>query len=673
MTRTTMTRRPAPAHLLLLVGAWTLATVAGAQGGLGAAASMDGVAVLSEGPRVSLRWSLPGEVFPPGGFVLTRIAPDGTRSTVAIPSPLPPAAAPVDADTYEAIETLFDRTVVPIDDDEALAIAFLRAAFSLEAAADPDLARALGVLTDHDGLTVGERWRYEVATGAGVRVGGAAITVGSTPPLDPPTGLVAEPAPGGVGLRWIAADERTLVFGYRVEVGTAGGAFVDLGGGWLTPPVPDPAVPDPLWFVDDTPRAPGSQVAYRVVGRDLFGRETPPSEPVVLVVPDADAIPQAIVVDAESGDRSITLRWGLEHDPRVVAIGVLRAPSLDDAPQLVSPLLGPGADRWTDEGLRGGTDYYYAIAAFDRGGIASIGPLWAQRALNPNPPGAPGAVTATPRADGLALAWQPPAEDDIGRYQVFAGRPDAPFERMTLVAETTSTEVLVPVPANTLFDVALRVRAVNTSDVAGAPSTEAVGRPLDATPPSPPLWFDVRGAERAIALQWLRDLDPDVAYLQLSRSAEATIGPGGTVEVGAFETIADRLAPEATGFRDAEVVPGVVYAYRLVAVDASGNVSEPSELRTAAAWDLTAPTAPTGLRAEPLEGGVELAWEATAGVLGWYVERWRQGAWVEVSDLLDAPGFVDGRGEAGDRYRVRAVSPTGQVGEGAEVVVPNRD
>jgi hypothetical protein len=242
---------------------------------------------------------------------------------------------------------------------------------------------------------------------------------------------------------------------------------------------------------------------------------------------------------------------------------------------------------------------------------------------------------------------------------------------MTLLAETTAAQAFVPIPANTLFDVALRVRAVNTSDVAGAPSGEVVGRPLDATPPSAPLWLDAQGVERAIELRWLRDLDPDVAYVRLSRAAGAVVGNDGALEAGSFAVIAERLAPETTRLRDDDVVPGVVYAYRLEAVDASGNVSEPSELRTAAAWDLSAPAAPTGLRVEASESGVELTWDDADAGLGWYVERWWRDAWVEVSDLLDEPRFLDPRGEPGDRYRVRAVSPTGQVGDATEVLVPD--
>lgn len=631
---------------------------------------MDEIAALSEGPRVSLRWSLPDQVFPAGGFVLTRIAPDGSRTEVRVASPLPASEAPVDAETYEALEQLYDPAVVAADDGEAFSLGLLRAIFALEAAADPDVARALGILVDHDGVALGERWRYEVRTGDGQRVGAAEITVGSSPPLDAPGGLRAQPAADGIALRWTAADEDTLVFGYRVEALGPDGAFRPLNEGWITPPTPDEDEQDPLWFVDGTPRLIGTTATYRLVGRDLFGRETPPSAPVTVAIADPNALPQAIIVDAESGDRTITLRWAVDPDPRMAAMAVLRATSPDATPQLASPLFTPDVLEWTDEGLRGGVDYYYAIAAFDRDGLASVGPMWAQRAINPHPPGAPSALSVEPRTDGLDLRWSAPPEDDVGRYQVFGGRPGTPLEGMALLAETRDTALTVPIPENTLSDVAFRVRAVNTSDVTGAASEEAAGRPLDATPPSPPLWLAVEGRERAVSLAWLRDLDPDVDHLRLWRATGAA-GDEGLAPI-AFVVIADRLDPGVTSYLDLDVVPGVVMTYRLEAVDASGNVSEPSEVRTASAWDLSAPAAPAGLQAELSEDGVRLAWEAAA-VAGWIVERWWQGAWVEVSDLLEAPTFLDARGAAGGRYRVTAVSGTGQLGERAEVEVPEEE
>lgn len=621
--------------------------------------SMQGVAAVSEGARVSLRWYLPGDVFPEGGFVVVRTAADGSETSWEVPSPLPPERSLVDPRTYQAALSLYAPGAMPAGDDTA-GFEVARALFTLRTALDPDLSETLGILLHDDDVEVGQRLQYEVRTADGQPVGSAAVTVGSTAPLAAPTGLRADVQDGTVGLLWDRPAESELVVAYQAEVLGPGGAFTPLADEWTPLPTADDDAP--FWIADGS-RLPGEEVTYRVVGRDLFGRRTPPSEPVTVRVPVALALPQPQVTNAEVGDRTITLHWAIEPSGDVAGFMVLRAASGEADPEPVSPLLPPQVTAWTDEGLRGGTDYYYYVAAFAADGTGVVGPVWVQRAVNPNPPGAPTGLSVEPREASLVVSWQSPADDDVGRYQVFAGRPGTPFESLTLVGETVATTLEVPVPANTLFDVAVRVRAVNTSDVAGEPSAEATGRVVDLTPPSAPLWADVTGGEKVVTLAWLRDLDADVAAVRVLRS------PAGQ---DAFEALTDWLAPSVTRFDDATAVPGLSYDYALQAVDAAGNESELSEARTAAAWSLDAPAPVTGLAAEVLEeGGVRLTWDAGEPGTGWVVSRRMGAAFVEVSGLLDAPGFVDPRGRPGDAYRVVSVSATRQVGEGVTVEAPS--
>jgi len=190
-------RAPKSAFARLLAVAVTL--LAGLAAAQPAPPAMEGVAAISEGPAVALRWSFPDDVFPRGGFVVTRVGPGGARETLPVPSPLPRDQAPIADDTYDALLAIYDpgAAAVAATDD---AFAFLRAFVTLQAAVEPDLARALGLLVEVP-ATVGDRLRFEVATGDGQSVGWAEITVGSTPPLAPPTGLQAHPTADGVRLR----------------------------------------------------------------------------------------------------------------------------------------------------------------------------------------------------------------------------------------------------------------------------------------------------------------------------------------------------------------------------------------------------------------------------------------------------------------------------------------
>jgi hypothetical protein len=393
--------RPSPAltsaaACLLLLGSW-----AAAQAGAAADAPvMDGVAVVSEGNACRCAGRCPARRSRDGGFVLTRIAPDGSARRCPSPRRCRPRA-PVDAETYEAIE-LFDPTLVPGRRRRGVRDRAPARHLRARGRRRPDLARALGILVDHDGVALGERWRYEVATGrrrAGRRrrdhgrlhaparrahgPGGRARHRRHRPALD-------------------AADERTLVFGYRVEVRGPTAAFADLGGGWLTPPSVDDEDPDPYWLVDDTSgrRAPGRHLpAGR---RDLFGRETPPSATVAYTVTDPTR---------PAGDHRRRRERRPQHHPALGRRagpahgrgGVLRAASLDDTPQLVSPLFPP-TSRWTDEGCAAApTTTTRSPPSTTRGSprSARCGRSARSTRIRRAPPRALG---VDPRTDGLDLA-----------------------------------------------------------------------------------------------------------------------------------------------------------------------------------------------------------------------------------------------------------------------------
>jgi len=69
------------------------------------------------------------------------------------------------------------------------------------------------------------------------------------------------------------------------------------------------------------------------------------------------------------------------------------------------------------------------------------------------------------------------------------------------------------------------------------------------------------------------------------------------------------------------------------------------------------------------DGGVRLTWGTGAKGTTWVVSRLLSGSWVEVSDMLDRPEFVDPRGRPGEAYLVVSVSATRQRGEGVTVEV----
>src|SRR5690606_3413730 len=105
---------------------------------------MDGVAIISQGPSVWLRWSLPDDTYLPGSFTLTRTDEDGTQRVITVASPLPFEESGVDFESYEAAVAVFGPPVPeaeqvwddeeqedePVEDDP-MSLALVRAFFEL--------------------------------------------------------------------------------------------------------------------------------------------------------------------------------------------------------------------------------------------------------------------------------------------------------------------------------------------------------------------------------------------------------------------------------------------------------------------------------------------------------------------------------------------------------------
>lgn len=119
-----------------------------------------------------------------------------------------------------------------------------------------------------------------------------------------------------------------------------------------------------------------------------------------------------------------------------------------------------------------------------------------------------------------------------------------------------------------------------------------------------------------------------------------------------------------TSFTDAGLRPETAYTYRVAAVDAAGLVSglsAPLVVPTAAAADLLAPSAPTGLAAVSVgDTSVTLGWIAALddrGVIAAY-EIWRDG---QLLGTVGEPGYLDATTapQTTYQYAVLAVDPAG--------------
>lgn len=665
MNQRTNYRRSLLACLVLVACSLVTAQGAISEAGVAAAATED---------SVLLRWLLPGQTYPAGGFVITREG-GGAATESALPAPLPREQAVgtglVTAEEYDFLASVFDPSGVSGGNSSSSSDSgaeFARAIATLTTVSRPNFARATGTLYEDTAVQEGVSYTYTVRTAGGTLVGSAQVIGGDVKELqavDDLRGAVEDhvsedPAVStdgrAVALRWARPADETLLAAFNVYRLTDDGAVL-LNADPLVLPVAEETSEgsDAAFYVDPNVQI-GGTYSYRVEGIDLFGRVAPLSEPVSIHVPDPRplAIPQ--IIDGEAGDLSITIRWAPPEDARAKAVAVRRRTDPEGNATLTERVLPLSATSYTDENVTGGVMYYYTLVSVDASGrVSEESAIWAEQGYNPTPPSAPTGLRATPQPDGVTLTWVAPPETDVGSYRIYLSRQtSAGTEEFRFEAATVEPNYHLEMLPGILTEVQVLVRAVNTSDVEGPVSNVVRGAALDLVAPPTPRLVEAVGAQGHVTVTWAGTANPDVHALDLFRSTSG----------GAYELVQENLAPNDLTWVDDNVQPGVEYSYQLEAVDASGNRSDRSDAVTARALDLEQPAPVSGVTAEASEGGVRIAWQSENG-LTYVVQRARAGnvSFVEISGALTGDEYVDARGQAGDVYRVLAVSPSGLVGQ----------
>ena len=334
------------------------------------------------------------------------------------------------------------------------------------------------------------------------------------------------------------------------------------------------------WWVDDLTYSP-TGISDGGTGPDT----TAPTAPAALSATDRPA---------DSGG-SIDLSWLAASDNVAVTGYKLyrgTAPGVYGAPTALGNVTS-----FTDATAATGTRYYYAVSALDAAGNeGSKSPEASAVSADNAPPAAPTGLSAAPGAGSITLTWNANSETDLLGYNVYYNGI-----RHNALPVTATTYTHFGLVASTVYS--YRITAVDIAGDESAPSAAVVASSLDFTPPGPPpslTAVDTAGdTGGSISLSWAAATD-DVAVTgyRVRRGA----APGAydtTITLGAVTSYADTTA-----------VTGTRYYYAAYAVDAAGNLGNPSPEASAVAVDNggVAPPVSTGT----VDAGFESRTDGTA-------------------------------------------------------------
>jgi chitodextrinase len=407
-----------------------------------------------------------------------------------------------------------------------------------------EVATVTGTSCTDSGLTNDATYTYRlVAVDASGNRSAQSSPVSATPtdltPPAAPTGLSATRSNKKVALTWAAGGEPDLAT-YRVlrdglEIATvAGTSYTDTG------------------------RTNGVTYTYTLVAVDTHGNRSPESAP--LLAGPVDLTPPAVPsgLAAAHGDGQVSLTWTANPEPDLASYGVLR-----NGVQIATVI----GTAWTDTGLTNDTIYGYTLVALDTNGnrSAESSPVTATP-TDLTPPAAPSGVLATAGEGKVTLSWTANAEPDLATYRVLRDGVEVATVNGTDSGLTNDTTY------------GYTVVAVDTHGNRSAASAVAAATPRDPAP-APPTGLTAAPGDRRAVLSWTAPADQDVVGYRVLREDGTT----------ATTTTASTTSVAVTGLPN-----GTTYRFTVLAVDAGGHVSAPSEQVAVAPVSPTVPLTGAG-------------------------------------------------------------------------------
>jgi len=520
--------------------------------------------------KIQLLWIPPLGQWPQGGWQIADS--QGKVLVERVPFADPEAMKALNAkDAAQLNKLAADFRSAPTQQKQAAVLGIV----GLRAMTDSAFARAAGLAWSLDDVPRGAR-SYRVT---GLSASGQPTTTALTSapvdsslatPLPPsPPDVRAEVQRSGVQLFWspVPQDRKLPVIGYWVERGT---------GQQVSAVVDKPVIRGVQWdvkipgIVDE--HAPTEvQVSYNFYSLDLFGRRSAPAQATVFVS-DLKALvaPEPVSASAQVGKNVV--QWTLSKNPNTVGYVVERA-NLSTGPYEVLTAKGVSAttSSYEDTDVRGGTSYYYRIHAVGpRGDVGPPSYSIEAQPMNVGKPPRPANVKADVGNSRVRLTWDavkfPVAGYLVQRKNSDLG-PTAPWSQLNprATAEPLYDDYF---GLNTSGKLVYRIIAVGFDNQESRPSDEVEAALSGQVSPPTPHILGTDGSGGKIVLSFSPALPAE-------KTAQFLVLRGGTPEDPGL-VIGDPLPASARSFEDDHVQAGQDYWYRLVALDTSGNRSDPT-------------------------------------------------------------------------------------------------
>jgi fibronectin type 3 domain-containing protein len=287
-------------------------------------------------------------------------------------------------------------------------------------------------------------------------------------------------------------------------------------------------------------------------------KESLPSEPIeVKTLPVPEPVP--FVAAVENIPKRAKIIWRPHPFLRVNGYIIERSDIENGRWKQVAKLKGRLQAEYIDDRLKEGWEaYYYRVLATTWDGVLSEPSRVVKVSLKPLPKMVQGVVATRDLPKKIRVEWRPVSESALSHYNVYRSIYEGgPY---LVIARTRQREYVDPINE----DGVKRYYKVTAVDRYGleSPKQEAPVVGMTLPKPKPPIIVRKRFDGESVYIEWF---SPD------ERAREYIVKK----EFGDSQKIYRGI--RSTYFTDKDLVPGVIYTYKVYAVDRHGLVSKPSE------------------------------------------------------------------------------------------------
>ncbi len=348
----------------------------------------------------------------------------------------------------------------------------------------------------------------------------------------------------------------------------------------------------------------GTQYFYRVSAFNAGGVSVTSNEANATTLLDPPDTPSNLAATAASNKR-IDLAWqdnadnedGYKIERKTSAVGSTFA-------QYAA--VGPNVSSFADTGLTALSTYFYRVVGFNADGQSGYSNE-ANAKTFPNPPGAPGNLTATALSNTqIKLAWTDNASNEDGFKIERKTGTTGLFAEVGTVAANVKTFTDTSLSASTEFF--YRVRAFNLGNLS-APTNEASATTLPNAPNAPSN-LALKPGKKMMTLDWSDNADNETGF-KIERKQGAAVNFTQLAIVGA----------NVVAYTDSGLGVSTKYAYRIRAYNAGGHSAYSAAVEGTTFPN--PPAAPAAVAAKAIGSGqIDLSWQDKSGnEAGFKIER----------------------------------------------------